>query len=153
MAEEHLRVVPCFLDEANAFIKEHHRHHQPIGFHVFSVAVAAGDEVVGVLVANRPTARHYVDGFTLEVSRSCTNGYRNANSMLYRAAIKAAWALGYTRLITYTLEGESGASLRGAGMREVATRRASPKGWNRTSRPRVVREHDQYAKTLWEVTA
>jgi hypothetical protein len=146
-----LRVVPCFLDEANAFVKKHHRHHSGLRFHVFSLAVADGDEVVGVLIADRPSARHYVDGFTLEVRRTCTNGYRNANSMLYRAAIRAAWALGYTRLITYTLDGESGASLRGAGMIEVATRAPSPKGWDRPSRPRVVRDHDILSKTLWEV--
>jgi hypothetical protein len=147
-----LRIVPCFLDEANAFVKKHHRHHRGMIHHVFSVAVADGDTVVGVLIADRPSARHYADGFTLEVRRTCTDGYRNANSMLYRAAIRAAWALGYVRLITYTLEGESGASLRGAGMKEVATRQPRPGGWNRTSRPRVVSEHDQYAKTLWEVT-
>jgi hypothetical protein len=149
-----LTVVPCFLDEANAFVKQHHRHHQPMIHHVFSLAVADDEgKVVGVLIADRPSARHYADGWTLEVRRTCTDGYRNANSMMYRAAIRAAWALGYRRLITYTLEGESGSSLRGAGMKEVATRKPKPNGWNVPSRPRVVHEHDQYAKTLWEITA
>jgi L-amino acid N-acyltransferase YncA len=149
-----LHVVPCFLDEANEFVKRHHRHHQPLAIHVFSLAVATDEgEVVGVLIAARPAARHYVDGFTLEVARSCTDGYRNANSMLYRAAIRAAWALGYRRLITYTLEGESGASLRAVGMKVVAQRAPRPNGWNRAGRPRVVREHDALAKTLWEITA
>lgn len=150
---ERLRVVPCFLDEANDFVERLHRHMGRMPHHVFSVAVAAGDEVVGVAIVDRPSARHYADGFTLEVRRTCTNGHRNANSMLYRAAIRAAWALGYTRLITYTLEGESGASLRGAGMREVATRSRRPGGWDTPSRPRAKHDHDQYAKTLWEVTA
>ena len=53
-----------------------------------------------------------------------TDGTPNANSCLYGAAWRAAQALGYRRLITYTQEGESGASLRGAGWKVVAERPA-----------------------------
>jgi hypothetical protein len=52
---------------------------------------------------------------TVEITRVCTTGHRNANTRLYGALCRAAAALGYTSAITYTLEGEGGASLRAAG--------------------------------------
>lgn len=102
---------------------------------------------MGVLVAGRPVARHYDDGFTLEVTRTATNGHPNANSMLYGAAARAAFALGYDRIITYTQEGESGASLRAAGWRVLA-QRSPRKGWDTPSRPRGNR-NDNIQRTLW----
>ena len=70
---------------------------------------------MGVVIVGRPVSRYLDDGWTLEVNRLCTNGSRNACSMLYGAAWRAARAMGYKRLITYILESESGASLRAAG--------------------------------------
>ncbi len=49
---------------------------------------------------------------TLEVNRCCTDGARNACSMLYGAACRAAKALGYRRIITYTKKSEPGISLK-----------------------------------------
>lgn len=84
-------------------------------------------------MVGRPVARHYDDGWTAEVNRSCVlDGVPNANSMLYGAAWRAAKAMGYRRLITYTQDGESGASLRGAGWRVVAERKAR-KSWAESS--------------------
>lgn len=71
--------------------------------------------MVGVATAGRPVARHYDDGRTLEVNRTCTDGTKNANSMLYGAVWRAAKAMGYLRCITYTQADETGASLRAAG--------------------------------------
>ena len=76
---------------------------------------------------------------------------RNANSMLYGAAWRAARALGWRRLITYTQAGESGSSLRGAGWRVVAERPARP-GWDCPSRPRELRGTENIARTLWEAS-
>ena len=91
--------------------------------------------MVGVAVAGRPVARILDDGLTLEVTRTCTDGTRNANSMLYGAIVRAATAMGYARCITYTQHGESGASLRGAGWMPV--QRLVPRGgWDTPSRPR-----------------
>ena len=72
--------------------------------------------------------------------------------MLYRASWRAARAMGYRRLITYTLPQEGGASLRGAGMRLLGE--AGGGNWNTPSRPRI----DTAAllsgqKLLWEITA
>src|SRR6185369_12619565 len=95
-----------------------HRHHKPIATKaLFAVAVArAGEEEpCGAAIISRPAARMSDDGWTAEVSRCVTNGEKNACSMLYGAAWRARKALGYRRLLTYTLPEEGGGSLRGAG--------------------------------------
>lgn len=121
-----LMIVPLTFGQANAFVADRHRHHRPMPGCKFVLGVAREDnsELVGVAMVGRPVARHFDDGMTLEVNRSCTDGTPNANSCLYGAAWRVAQALGYRRLITYTQEGESGASLRGAGWKVVAERPA-----------------------------
>jgi hypothetical protein len=115
-----MNLKPITFREACTFVAEHHRHHKPPRGHKFSVAVEHAGEIVGVAMAGRPVARALDDGFTLEVNRTCTDGTRDVNSMLYGATWRAAKALGYRRLITYTQAGESGASLRAAGAVRVA---------------------------------
>ena len=145
-----LRLVPISFRDASAFVAMHHRHHRPPVGCRFVVAVADGDKVLrGVLIAGRPVARMADDGQTLEVTRTATDGTPNANSMLYGAARRAAWALGYTRLITYTQRGESGVSLRAAGWRVVAERPAHA-DWDRPSRPRESTHPEWIPRTLWE---
>lgn len=147
-----LRVVPIDFKDACGFVAMWHRHHKaPVG-HKFSIGVADDDDVLrGVAIVGRPTARAYQDGLTLEVNRTATDGTRNANSMLYGAAWRAAKALGYRRLITYNQESEGGASLRAAGWRIIAERPAR-KGWDTPSRPREDRGVDGIARTLWEAS-
>jgi hypothetical protein len=143
-----LRVVPCDLDEANAFVAQHHRHHRPVPGHKFSLAVAdETDTVRGVAILSRPTARMSDDSMTLEVVRLATDGCRNACSALYGAARRATFALGYTRLITYTLPEEGGASLRASGWRMIG--QAGGGSWSRTTRPRVDK-HPLQEKIRWE---
>lgn len=145
-----LRLVPVTLSDANGFVAMWHCHHQPVPGHKFSVGVADEDDVLrGVAIVGRPIARHYDDGMTLEVNRTATDGTKNANSMLYGAAARVTFGLGYRRLITYTQDGESGSSLRGAGWRAIAERPAR-NGWNTSSRPRSNRSGG-IARTLWEV--
>jgi hypothetical protein len=55
------------------------------------------------------------DGRTLELLRLTTEGDLNACSRLYSAACRAAFAMGYRKVITYTLAEEAGSSLRSAG--------------------------------------
>ncbi|WP_119697019.1 XF1762 family protein [Microbacterium halotolerans] len=144
-----LRVVPVDLATAKAFVTAHHRHHEPPVGHKFSVGVARGDQLVGVAIVGRPVSRVIqAEARTLEVIRTATDGTHNANSMLYGAARRAAFALGYDCLITYTQEGETGASLRAAGYRVIA-QRPPRKGWDTPSRPREDRG-DYVARTLWE---
>ena len=160
-----LEIVPTTLEEANHFVKQHHRHRGPVVGAKFCLAAAerreigdsrpggAGygmhmDCIAGVAIVGRPVARNLDDGFTLEVNRCCTDGTRNACSMLYAAAWRAARALGYRRLITYTLDSEPGSSLRAAGFRVVGQVRA--KTWHTPSRPRVDTSPLQ-AKLRWEL--
>lgn len=146
-----LHLVPVTFADACGFVAMWHRHHAPPVGHKFSVGVADDERVLrGVAIVGRPVARSYDDGATLEVTRVATDGTRNTSSMLYGAAWRAASALGYRRLITYTQDGESGSSLRAAAYRVVAVRAARP-GWTCPSRPRDDRGVDGIARTLWEV--
>lgn len=115
-------IVPVTFRQACKFVQDLHRHNKPPRGHKFSIGLALEcGELVGVAMAGRPIARHFDDGLTLEVNRTCTDGTRNANSMLYGAVRRAAWGMGYQRIITYTQADESGASLRAAGFVKVKT--------------------------------
>ncbi|MFD7609677.1 XF1762 family protein [Streptomyces sp. NPDC059828] len=145
-----LHLVPVRFRDAAAFVAMWHRHNPPPVGMIFAVG-AADDEgtLRGVAIVGRPVARHLDDGRTLEVTRTATDGTRNANSLLYGAAWRAAKALGYTRLITYTQGGEPGASLRAAGWRVLA-QRPPRSGWSCPSRPREQHGAEHIPRTLWE---
>ena len=147
-----LRVVPVRFRDAVAFIEAWHRHNAPPRGMVFCLGAAdESDTLVGVAIVGRPVARHLDDGLTLEVTRTCTDGTRNANSLLYGAAWRAAKALGYHKLITYTQADETGASLRAAGWRVIGER-AARKGWSAPSRPRDNGSYLSTIRTLWEAS-
>lgn len=150
-----LHVIPLTLRAANAFVAEHHRHHKPVRGHKFSIGVVDDDGTLrGVAIVGRPVARHYDDGLTAEVNRSCTDGTPNANSALYGAAWRTAKGMGYLRLITYTQEGESGVSLLAAGWRVVAQRKARGSWADSSVRLKAIRDAEGtggVARTLWEV--
>ncbi len=141
-----LLLQPLTLREANEFVRLHHRHHKPVPGAKFCIGASMGGAVVGVVIVGRPVSRMLDDGWTLEVNRSCTDGTKNANSLLYGAARRAAWALGYRRLVTYTLPEEGGASLRAAGWKCLGERGGGK--WGRDSRPRVD-THPLQKKMLW----
>lgn len=145
-----LQIIPVSLAEANAFVRTYHRHHRAVPGAKFCVAVAQGDAVVGVAIVGRPIARMIDNGWTLEVNRTCTDGTKNANSMLYGACRRATFALGYKRLVTYTLPTESGASLLGAGWKCIGE--AGGGKWSRATRPRID-THPTQKKLCWEVEA
>lgn len=145
-----LELVPIELDESNAFVEAHHRHNAPVVRDRFRVAAALDGEVVGVANVGRPLARHLQDGWTVEVLRCCTIGERNACSLLYGACWRAAKALGYRRLVTYTLATEPGSSLRAVGFRVVAEVPAG--SWSRRDRPRVD-THPLQERLRWELSS
>ncbi|MGW2051630.1 XF1762 family protein [Streptomyces sp. NPDC001858] len=145
-----LHPVPVRSREAKEFVRTWHRHHLPPAGQIFAVGAADGEGTLrAVAIVGRPVARHLDDGTTLEVTRTASDGAPNANSLLYGAAWRAAKALGYRRLITYTQEGESGASLRGAGWHVIASR-PPRNGWHTPSRPRPDHGNDRTARFLWE---
>lgn len=144
-----LDIVPMSLREANAYVEQRHRHHKPVTGAKFALGVADDSAVVGVALVGRPVAKALDDGWTLEVNRVCTDGTRNACSVLYGAAWRVAKALGYRRLITYTLPEEGGASLRGAGWTCIGLRGGGQ--WARKTRPRIdVPAELAGQKLLWE---
>lgn len=158
MAERsRLTIIPLTLRRASEFIAEHHRHHKPPRGAKFALGVTDADgQLRGVVTVGRPVARAYDDGLTAEVNRSATDGCPNANSALYGAAWRVCSAMGYRRLITYTQEGESGASLRGAGWQRV--RDIPPRAsWAESSVAlRALRDPvgvGGVARTLWEQVA
>ncbi|WP_207926753.1 XF1762 family protein [Actinocrispum wychmicini] len=147
-----LAIVPVTFRQACAFIEAYHRHHRPPRGMKFAVGVAQHGVLVGVATVGRPVARHLDDGQTVEVTRTCTLGVPNTNSMLYGAAWRTARAMGYRRLITYTQHGETGASLRAAGLRPVVRLRARP-GWDCPGRGRVPRGVDGVQRIRWEIAS
>lgn len=145
-----LALGPISLREANAFVAEHHRHHKPVRGARFALAAYVEERMVGVVIVGRPVSRCIDRTRYCEVTRLCTDGARNSCSFLYGAARRASAALGYERLLTYTLPEEGGASLRGAGFTLVARTRGG--SWDTPSRRR-----GDYAPTTpkdrWELAA
>lgn len=149
-----MNVKPISFKAACAFVADLHRHNKPPRGHKFSIALWDADKQVGVAMAGRPVARAFDNGLTLEVNRTCTDGTPNANSMLYGAVARAAKAMGYRRVITYTQADESGASLKAAGF--VKVKDLAPRGsWAESSgKSKVVRDpvgNGGVARILWEM--
>lgn len=151
-----LYIVPLTIREACVFVGEHHRHHAAPQGAIFAIGVADTDwqktayedHPRAVALVGRPVSRHLDDGWTVEITRVCAlPNTPNACSMLYGACRRVALAMGYKRVVTYTLASEPGSSLRGAGFRVVADVRGE--NWTRPSRPRVD-ESPRQDKLRWE---
>ena len=130
-----LQIRPIDFKAAQAFVSAHHRHNKPPVGHKFSIACYDGDRLCGVAMVGRPVARNLDDGLTLEINRNCTDGTYNACTMLYGAACRAAKALGYKRIVTYTLQSEPGTSLKASGW-TLDEKNAGGGTWSVPSRPR-----------------
>ena len=118
------------LREANAYVIQYHRHHDRAVGHKWSLAAYQDGRLCGVAIVGRPTGRRLDDGKTLEVTRLCTDGTRNACSFLYAAAARRAAKEGYIRIITFILQSEPGTSLRAAGWSLEAAKAGKPH-WNK----------------------
>lgn len=149
-----MQAVPLDIAEANAFIQSFHRHNKPVTGAKFAMGASDGGRLVGVATVGRPVARKLDDGFTAEVTRCCVldDAPKGTPSFLYSRCWRAWSAMGGARMVTYTLETESGASLRGAGWRVVGQTPgwAEGKGW--TTRPgREWQPVTGQAKLRWEM--
>lgn len=142
-----LTVERLELGEANAFVREHHRHHKPVVGHVFSIGAALDGRIVGIAIIGRPVSRHRDDGVTAEITRLATDGTANACSFLYGASARAAFALGFKRIGTYILASEPGTSLMAAGWRMIGE--TPGRSWSVQSRPRVDK-HPLQKRMLFE---
>ncbi len=145
-----MKTVPIDLEAANEFVLRYHRHHGKVVGHKFSIGATKDGVLCGVAIIGRPIARHRDDGWTLEVTRLCTDGTRNACSYLYGASARAAFALGYTKVGTYIHQDEGGASLRASGWRLIGE--AAKPNWNRADRPKKDKS-DLTPRFLFETTS
>lgn len=126
---------------------EVHRHHEKPQGGKFALSAWHGGQLVGVAIVGRPVSRMLDNGLTAEVIRVATDGTRNACSFLYARAKRAAQAMGYRKILTYTLIEESGDSLRAVGWSRVGV--AGGGSWNVPSRPRTDK-HPTQEKIRWE---
>ena len=114
--QQKMTLIPIKQRDARAFINAHHRHNKAPRGSVFQIGLEKEGKLIGCIMVGRPVARRLDNGRTLEVNRTCIEGYhKNACSMLLGADVRAARALGWEKIITYTLPNESGSSLKGAG--------------------------------------
>lgn len=144
-------VVPLRVGIANELIQRLHRHHGPlpVGLASWSLGAIAEQRLVGIAVGGRPTNRESDDGQTIEVLRIATDGTPNAPSALLGACARTAKAMGARRIITYTLQTESGVSLRAAGWtREKDGIRTD---WLSGTPRAIRREHMTTPKVRWAV--
>lgn len=130
-----MKVRPITYRAACEFVDRLHRHHKRPQGHKFSLCLMVEAVMVGVVMVGRPVSRKCDDGLTAEVIRLCTDGTPNAASKLYGAARRVCGAMGYDRVLTFTLDSEPGTSLFAAGWEQVGV--TSGKSWNVASRPRV----------------
>jgi len=156
-----MKIMPCELKDANAFIAKHHRHHKPVVGHRFSIAavqsevrdvIPAGpylcEDVVGVAIIGRPVARMTDQRLVVEVTRLCTDGTKNACSLLYAAAARVAREIGYKSIQTFILESEPGTSLIASGWKMIGI---SPGGdWNVPSRGGRRTDQPMEKKAKWQ---
>ena len=133
-ADADMIAVPLELKAANAFVESLHRHHDPVHRDKFRIGCEVDGKLVGVVQLGRPVSRYLDDGKTIEVVRLCTDGTYNVCSFLYSKAARIASEMGYSKIITYILDSESGISLKASGWRKEADTIGHT--WNSPSRPR-----------------
>lgn len=147
-----LTAVPMKLKEAAEYVRNFHRHNKPPTGGLFAVGVSDGYQLVGVAIVSRPVSRQLDNGETVEVVRCCVHddAPKGSCSFLYARCWQAAKALGWKRCVTYTLQSESGASMRGAGWKIVAELQGSTgKAWQ-TRAGRDWQEVTGQSKFRWE---
>lgn len=149
-----LKITPIDFKSAKQFVALHHRHNSAPQGHKFSIAIEAGGARIGVAMASIPRAIHQNDWETLEVIRCCVDErFRNACSKMYAAVIRIAKAMGYKRLLTYTLVDEPGSSLLAVGFSKEGIVKCKGYGWDSPSRPRKKPErYPEGDKFRWVLT-
>ena len=106
-----MEIRPITFKKASEYINQHHRHHRATVGCKFCIGLYDGELLIGCAVCGRPVSRYLDDGLTCEINRLCTDGTKNACSMLYGACCRIAKNMGYKKIITYTLKSETGISL------------------------------------------
>lgn len=146
-----MNVRPIHIWQADEFVKQHHRHNGKAGNGKFAIGCYNEGVLVGVAIAGRPRCRHYDDGITLEIYRTCTDGFKCSISFLIGRVKRIGQLMGYERFYTYTLQSESGVSLRAVGaviVKDVKHKR----DWNDYKKvKRKKNSISRQLKFLWEI--
>jgi hypothetical protein len=152
IARADVRIIPLTLRQANDFVEKWHRHSNRTNNDggKYAIGLEVGEQLVGVAIVGRPTARLLQEPGAAEVTRLCTSpdAPKGAESKLYARARRIWQLMGGIKLHTYTLKRESGDSMRGAGMKGPAAEVAQQQ-WTRPSRPRAEREIYVEPKVRW----
>ena len=149
-ANVHMKVIPLTLARANEVVSQWHRHNKACVGHRFSLGAEHDGQLVGVAIVGRPVARKLDQQFTAEVNRLCVtpSAPPNTCSFLYGACRRVWFTMGGKRMITYTLQSESGSSLRGSGWSPTELKAAPKNGWQTRERDHQ-QVYDQL-KIRWE---
>ena len=150
---------PITLRAANDFVSAHHRHNTRTARDggKFAVSCTLDGVLVGIAIVGNPISATYMDkakyGHVAEVLRTCTSADapKGTVSFLYGICTRICRDMGFDVVLTYTLETESGASLRGAGWKEVALTKPCAPGWRKNDH--LAREHQavmSLVKRRWE---
>jgi hypothetical protein len=123
--------------EANQFVIDHHRHHGKVVGSIFQLGLYEGETLIAVAIAGRPNARVIDFRRVIEVTRLCSIGVENSCSQFYAACARIAKEMGFEKIITYTLESESGTSLKASGWLKEAEG-VGGLNWSVPSRPREI---------------
>lgn len=143
-----LEIRPITFKAASTFVLDHHRHNAPPVGCKFCIGLYSDGIMVGCAICGRPVSRRLDDGLTCEITRVCViDGIRNGCSMLYGAACRVAKAMGYKRVVTYTLESENGASVKASNF--VCAGKAGREKWNGVRDTGHEMPHEK--KTRWEI--
>ncbi|MGV0830714.1 XF1762 family protein [Empedobacter brevis] len=154
-----LQTKPITIKEANLFISKHHRHHRPTtkncGKWAISVINKLNEQIVGVAICANPVSATYMDGYTLEITRLCVSEEAplGTASFLLSNCAKIWQTMGGKKIITYTLDYESGASLKGAGWDRVAEVKPHNNWKNKSKLDGIERDNlviYQHKKYRWE---
>lgn len=148
-----LKLFPINKQIANSFVNKYHRHNREVLIARIWIGLLNDDELIGVAITGNPVERwlaHRPD--IAEVRRVAVKDGSplGSCSMLYGACWRAWKAMGGTKLITYNLDSESGASLKGAGW--IKIREAAPSCWHKGT-ARVSEYQPVFAdkKYRWEI--
>jgi hypothetical protein len=118
------------LSEAQNFVKRFHRHSKPLKRHMFSIGayskflILSDNELVGfpigldgIVTVDRCSSAWSKERNFIELRRVCLapKAKKNTASFLIGKAKVACFAMGYTKIVTYTQPHESGSSLLASG--------------------------------------
>ena len=142
-----LRIANDYLDQQRAFPGR-------VRGCKFSIGAYADEVLVGIVIVERPKARHLDDGWSLELTRVWITDRPAVASLLIDAATRAAFAMGARYVLSYTTRPADGVAFAAAGWRRMEAGGAPVEvgggEWSRPSRPRDPTAGATERKQRWE---